>query len=51
VGGIQVSRAAALVGLKSELFANKALGTTNGIGYNKRKMEHAKIKATTPGME
>ena len=46
-----VLHAAALVGLKSELFVDEALGRTNRITYNKRKMEHAKIEATTPEME
>ena len=46
-----VSRAAASVGLKSKLFADEALDTTNGITYNKRMLEHTKIEATTPGME
>ena len=52
-----VSRAAASAGLKSEPFAadGASFGTTtdnDGIARNnKRKTEHAKIEATTPGME
>ena len=51
-----VSRAAASAGLKSELFAagGASLGTTTDGGIarnNERKTEHAKIEATTPGME
>ena len=46
-----VLHTAALVGLKSKLFSDKALGTTNGITHNKRKTKHAKIEGTTPGME